>query len=45
MKQFSPATRAGVALQRLVLSVLFRDPFIGLLRRQFNVRSVLAPAV
>jgi hypothetical protein len=40
MKQFIPETRVGIFLQRLVLKIVFRDPFIGLLRRQFNVRSI-----
>lgn len=41
MKQFIPETPLGVALQRLVLNVIFRDPFIGMMRRQFNVRSII----
>jgi 2-polyprenyl-6-methoxyphenol hydroxylase-like FAD-dependent oxidoreductase len=44
MKQFLPGTPLGIAIQRAVLKVIFRDPFIGMLRRQLNVRSILAPA-
>lgn len=42
MKQLIPGTPAGVALQRLVMRILFREPFVTLFRKQFNVRSLLA---
>lgn len=42
MKQFVPETAFGIAIQRLALRIIFRDPFIGLLRKQFNVRSLLS---
>lgn len=41
MKQFIPDSALGIAVQRLALRILFRDRFLGLLRRQFNVRSLL----
>ncbi len=42
-KQFAPNTWLGITIQRSLLKVLFRDPFIGLMRGMFDGRSVLAP--
>lgn len=42
MRQFIPDTPMGIALQRLVLRIIFREPFITMLRKQFNVRSLLS---
>ncbi|HVA29406.1 MAG TPA: FAD-dependent monooxygenase [Candidatus Baltobacteraceae bacterium] len=44
-RQFAPNTWFGVALQRLLLRVLFRDPFIGLMRGMFDGRSALASSL
>jgi 2-polyprenyl-6-methoxyphenol hydroxylase-like FAD-dependent oxidoreductase len=44
VKSFIPGTNFGVALQRIVLPVLFLPAFTGLLRRQFDVRSVIEAA-
>lgn len=42
-KQFAPNTWHGITIQRLLLKVLFRDPFIGLMRGMFDGQSALAP--
>jgi len=41
MKMFLPSTSLGVALQRAILKVVFQPQLTWLLRRQFNVRSIL----
>lgn len=40
-KSFLPSTSFGVAVQNLVLRLVFRPTFSWVLRRQFDVRSVL----
>ncbi len=40
-KSFAPTSRSGIVLQRAMLSVLFRKPFRGVLRRQFGAQSIL----
>ena len=41
---FAPATRAGVLAARVLLPIVMRDAFAGLLRREFSAESFLPPA-
>jgi len=40
-KTFVPASRLGLAVQQVLLKLLLRDAFTGLLRRQFGAESLL----
>ncbi len=40
-KTFVPASRLGLAVQQVLMKLLLRDAFIGLLRRQFGAESLL----
>ena len=40
-KAFVPGSRWGLVVQRLVLKLIMREAFIGLLRRQFGGESIL----
>lgn len=42
-KSFLPGTSAGLLLQQVMLKVVLRRMFLGLLRRQFGVASLLSP--
>ncbi len=42
-KSFAPSSRIGVLAQRVLLKVVLRDAFRGLLRRQFGAESILSP--
>lgn len=40
-KSFAPTSRVGVLTQRLLLKVVLRDAFTGLLRQQSGAESIL----
>ena len=41
MKMFLPSTSLGISAQRAILNVIFKPQLTWLLRRQFNVRSIV----
>lgn len=44
-KSFVPGSSLSILLQQVVMKVVLRKAFIGLLRRQFGARSILQPQV
>lgn len=42
-RTFAPGSTLGIIMQQMVLKVFIRPAFRGVLRRQFNVKSILPP--